>query len=160
MTTTYVDSAYCAAKVGVLRCPPRSQIGFAERIPRDHQPNPVHLVPCDRPVGQLESAPRTSLSGPGAAAELDGFWGTDERYYARSSGADGSERWFRVADAAVVSRKKRESRVLPLRPRGGSVAVHSRRLVVLGSSRSGRTILVGHSRKRREDPAAHDAGER
>ena len=161
MTTTYVDSAYCAAKVPLLRCPSRSQIGFAARIPRDHQPNPVHLLPCDRPVGHLEPAPRTSLSGPDGPAEWTGFWGMDERYYARCRYADGGEQWYRVADDVVVARRKRETRVLPLRPRGsGRVRELARRVVVLGSSRSGRTILVGTSRRRRPDAAARDTGER
>jgi len=112
-------------------------------------------------VCPLEPAPRTSLSGPGDAAHWDGFWGDDERYYARSRQADGVEQWYRVADDAVVGRKKRETRVLPLRPRGdGRVFGGARRLVVLGSSRGGRTILVGQSRRRRPGPVTDATGAR
>jgi hypothetical protein len=84
----------------------------------------------------------------------------DERYYARSTRPDGSEQWYRVADDVVVGRKKRETRVLPLRPRRRGASEGLRRLVVVGSSRSGRTVLVGQSRRRRHDAAAHEPGER
>jgi hypothetical protein len=163
MTTTYGHSAYCAAKVALLRCPPRGQIGSRRTHARSPQPNPVHLLPCNRPAGQLEPAPRTSLSGPETEAHWDGFWGADERYYARCTEANGREYWYRVADDIPVGRKRRETRIIPLRPRGeqGRVLdVVSRRLVVFGSSRGGRTILVGRSRRRRSDAPLTDARDR
>ena len=123
----------------------------------------MHLLPCNRPEGQLESAPRSSLSGPETEGHWDGFWGVDERYYARCTEADGREYWYRVADDLPAGRKRRETRVIPLRPRGAQghvFDVAARRLVVFGSSRSGRTILVGRSRRRRGDAVLNDARDR
>ncbi|HYC49603.1 MAG TPA: hypothetical protein VEB19_00715 [Gemmatimonadaceae bacterium] len=120
----------------------------------------MHLLPCDRPEGLLESAPRTSLSGPATLAQWEGFWASDERYYARCTQVDGTAQWYRVDDVPA-GRRRRETRVIPLRPRSGLADVDSRRLVVFGSRRGGRTILIGRSRRRRQrDAIAHDAGNR
>ena len=122
----------------------------------------MQLLPCERPSGPLESAPRTSLSGPATLAQWEGFWGADERYYARCTQVDGGQQWYRVDDVPA-GRRRRDTRVIPLRPRaddGRAVIAASRRLVVFGSRRGGHTILVGRSRRRRADGVRPGAGDR
>jgi hypothetical protein len=59
----------------------------------------VQLIPCPRPDDELEAAPPTSLRRDTALERWDGFWSVaSERYYARCTQRDGSERWYRVAD--------------------------------------------------------------
>lgn len=124
----------------------------------------VHLLPCNCPTGPLEPAPRTALCEDSAFAHWEGFWCVaDEGYYARCVREDGSAAWFRLADEArPVTRRGREARVLPMRrvivtPDGRRLlASDPRRVVLLGSSRSKRTILVGTSRRRSR--AKVDAG--
>lgn len=108
------------------------------RTPRDHRRrNPVHLLPCHRPTGTLERAPRTSLQ-PCAhevpdGEQWDGFWSLDdEKYYARCIERGGREIWYRIADA-------RGTPVLPLRRRWCD---ETRSIMMIG--RVGRrSMLVG-----------------
>lgn len=101
----------------------------------------MHLIPCKRPIGTLERAPATSLGAPVEGAVCEGFWGADERYYARCRRADGSEAWFRIADEGTRSpRQRREAAVLVF----PSVPVP--RLMV-GRYR-GRAMLVGTRQRR------------
>jgi hypothetical protein len=58
----------------------------------------VHLVPCYPPKGELDRAPRTSLSENSASECWDGFW-CGERYFTRRTRRDGSVRWFTIADS-------------------------------------------------------------
>jgi hypothetical protein len=61
----------------------------------------VQLLPCVRPNGSLESAPRTSLRADSPQERWEGFWCvSDERYYTRCVRDDGSEQWFRLVDEA------------------------------------------------------------
>ena len=71
----------------------------------------MHLVPCHPPEGELERAPRSSLSENSASETWDGFWGA-ERYYTRRLRRDGTVRWFTIAD----SRPK----ILTFVPRGSA----------------------------------------
>ena len=114
----------------------------------------MHLLPCKRPIGSLESAPRTSLRADSSHERWEGYWCVaDEGYYARCVRADGSEQWYRVADEGARE-SVAEPRVLPLRPRTTrdiqrTITNDGRRMLLL--SRVGqRPILVG---SRRRSPA-------
>ena len=108
----------------------------------------VQLLPCVRPDGLMESAPRTSLRADSPQERWEGFWCvTDERYYTRCVRDDGAEQWYRLVDEAPAS----EADVT--RPRvirfpssvAGRPEVFGMRLV----SRDGRRpILVGTARRR------------
>lgn len=158
MTTTYEKLSYCAQKRGVLRCAPRDETGSRVIHLRDHRRSrpDVHLLPCNRPTGRLEPAPRTALSQDSAHVRWEGFWCVaDEGYYTRSVREDGREQWYRVADeTTLVTRRSRRARVLPLRRvivtlDGRRVLTNTvGRVCLLGSSTSKRTILVGTSRRR------------
>lgn len=103
-------------------------------------------------MGALEPAPRSSLSESAEHATWDGFWNVgDERYYARRTGADGRQEWFRFAEEEVAIRRSREPRVLPLR-RNGRLLSGVRRTVLVGT-RGSRAMLVGSSRRERRTPA-------
>jgi hypothetical protein len=114
MTTTYGKSHYCVSNGSPLRCAPRDQIGSranANEIPPQPHSD-VHLLPCKRPSGSLEPAPRTSLRAGPDAGQWEGFWGEDGRYYARCARLEGTEEWYRITDSlkdpkvlAFVSRR-------------------------------------------------------
>lgn len=110
--------------------------------PRDHRRSrfhDVHLVPCHPPVGELDGAPRTSLSENSASESWDGFW-SEERYYTRCTRDDGSVQWYRVADErSVLPARPFTARVLPLRR-------SNRRMLLVGSR--DRAILIGTSKRR------------
>jgi hypothetical protein len=101
----------------------------------------VHLLPCHRPTGSLEPAPRTSLRADSAHGQWEGYWSVaNEAYYTRCVRADGGEQWYRVADDD--SREQlAEARVIPLR------RVHGRMLLV-PASKDRRLMLVGTLRRR------------
>ena len=103
----------------------------------------MHLRPCSRPSGSLESAPRTSLRADAAHERWEGYWCVaDEDYYTRCIRSDGTEQWFRIADEMRVVV---EPRVLTLRPRTAT-QVNTRMLLVRPSE--GRLpILIGTSRR-------------
>lgn len=105
----------------------------------------VQLLPCNRPTGILESAPRTSLRADSAHERWEGYWSvSDEGYYARCACDDGSEQWYRVADE-VTNESLTDSRVIPFRRR--KVTYDARQMLLI--SRPGqRPILVGTSRRR------------
>lgn len=108
----------------------------------------MQLLPCHRPFGSLEPAPRTSLRADTEHERWEGFWSdVDERYYARCSGTGGTEQWYRIADerprGAFAFRLSRASLVTP---RGASR--DGRRMVFMASKVGGRSILVGTSRRR------------
>ena len=71
----------------------------------------VHLVPCSEPKGELDRAPRSSLSENSASETWDGFW-CDDRYYTRRTRRDGSVRWFTIVDA--------RPKILAFVPRGSA----------------------------------------
>lgn len=71
--------------------------GIAPKI--TSHPALVQLLPCQRPSGSLESAPRTSLRDDSEHGQWEGFWSiADEGYYTRCTRGDGSEQWYRVCD--------------------------------------------------------------
>lgn len=93
-----------------------------------HSPHPalVQLLPCQRPTGTLECAPCTSLRADAEGGDLQGFWREqDGEYYAQRVAEDGSEQWFRIADASVTR-------------------AYAARWAKLGT----RSILIGTSRRR------------
>jgi hypothetical protein len=110
----------------------------------------VQLLPCKRPVGPLESAPRTSLREDSAQERWEGFWSTvDEGYYARCTTPDGAENWYRVADES--RRRGREVRVIPLRRAlthrsDGTRTITTSRMLYVARERQ-RPILIGTSRR-------------
>ncbi|MEX2154167.1 MAG: hypothetical protein WD825_12580 [Gemmatimonadaceae bacterium] len=109
----------------------------------------MHLLPCNRPQGTLESAPRTSLREDSSQERWEGFWCvSDEGYYARCVHTDGSEQWYRFAEDVAVT-KSVGARVLPLRSRRTALAVTPSvgRMILFGRGR--RSILVGTSRRSR-----------
>jgi hypothetical protein len=69
----------------------------------------VDLLPCNRPEGRLEQAPRTSLRADSVQENWEGFWClADDRYYTRCTRSDGSQQWYGIGDS-------RRTGVLPLR---------------------------------------------
>jgi hypothetical protein len=49
----------------------------------------MNLVACDAPAGVLDEAPRTALRQDTSTEHWDGFWGDDDRYYARCTSSLG-----------------------------------------------------------------------
>ncbi|MEX2178792.1 MAG: hypothetical protein WD801_08795 [Gemmatimonadaceae bacterium] len=100
----------------------------------------MQLLPCNRPSGPLESAPRTSLRADSAQERWEGYWCEgDEGYYARCVRTDGTEGWYRVADEDVIGSIPVHRALTPGAPR----ACHLR-----WSKLGARSILVGTSRRR------------
>src|ERR1700722_6317769 len=58
----------------------------------------MNLVACEAPEGVLDAAPATSLRQDSSTERWTGFWGTDDRYYARCTAATGEVAWFCFAD--------------------------------------------------------------
>lgn len=158
MTTTYGNAAYCVRNWPVLRCAPREQL---PRRPRSlDRLLAVQLLPCNRPTGILESAPRTSLRADSAHERWEGFWSvSDEGYYTRCVRDDGSQQWYRVADE-VSNESITDSRVIPFRRRKVThdsrrtltfdvprTLTHDARQMLLISRPGQRPILVGVSRR-------------
>lgn len=119
----------------------------------------VQLLPCHRPTGSLESAPRTSLrvEAEHGQGEWEGFWCDDERYYARCARPDGSEQWYRIEDERGVL----QFRPRPLRGRApGARSLTTARLarsgppmpprhaMLVSARHGGRAMLVGTWRRR------------
>ena len=108
----------------------------------------MQLLPCDRPAGSLETAPRTSLRADSEQESWEGFWCvSDEGYYTRCTYADGRECWFRLADEMPRDEYQdaRRARVIKFSSkRAGEDVVAMRLLGVQGR----RPILVGTSRRR------------
>lgn len=103
----------------------------------------MQLLPCNRPSGSLESAPRTSLRTDSAQERWEGFWSVDDDgYYTRCVREDGSDQWYRVADEAA-GKPVREARVLPLRPARGREFPVTHRMLLLSPMHGRRPILVG-----------------
>lgn len=147
MTTTYGRSNYCAQKPPVLRCAPRDQIvrDATFREITVFSSREVHLLPCERPQGTLESAPRTSLRADTVRERWEGYWcDTDEGYYARCVGPDGTDQWFRFGEEETRLAVADE-RVLTLRPKDAK-HLHTR-MILLRPSQGRRPILVGTSRR-------------
>ena len=111
----------------------------------------MHLLPCHRPIGSLESAPRTSLRADSAHGQWEGFWSLgDEGYCTRCVRADGSEQWFRIADDASREHIE-EPRVMPLRARltrDARRAAAPNQMLLAPASDSRGLILVGTLRPR------------
>jgi hypothetical protein len=57
----------------------------------------MNLVACDAPAGVLDEAPRTALRQDTSTEHWDGFWGDDDRYYARCTSSAGVA-WYRLDD--------------------------------------------------------------
>lgn len=113
----------------------------------------VQLLPCNKPQGALETAPRTSLRNDTAHERWEGFWClADERYYTRCVRTDGSQQWFRIVDQMVRVRADREVRVFTFRPR----RTRDARSLIVGTT-GGRSILVGTSRRAPRGRASADA---
>lgn len=97
----------------------------------------MHLLPCHRPTGTLERAPRTSLQ-PCAheipdGEQWDGFWSLDdEQYYARCIERGGREIWYHIADDPGA-------RILPFRRPWRDVP----RSVMMFGRIGRRSVLVG-----------------
>jgi hypothetical protein len=62
----------------------------------------MNLVACEAPEGVLDAAPPTALRQDSLTERWAGFWGTDDRYYARCTimAGDGSSRdaWYCFTD--------------------------------------------------------------
>ena len=106
----------------------------------------MHLVPCARPSGALEEAPRTSLRQEGDGNRWDGFWcAGDEGYYTRCTHGDGSEEWFRMADEGAATPAKDQA-VIPLRTR--AEASRGRTMLCGTGSVNARGVLVGTAHRK------------
>lgn len=65
----------------------------------------MELIACDAPSGSLADAPQSSLRRDSGAERWDGFWGEDDRYYARLTWIDsGREQWFHLVDSIRENR--------------------------------------------------------
>jgi hypothetical protein len=58
----------------------------------------MNLVACEAPVGALYAAPPTAMRQDSSTERWTGFWGTDDRYYARCATTSGEVAWFCFAD--------------------------------------------------------------
>jgi len=108
----------------------------------------VQLLPCNRPVGSLETAPRTSLSADSSQETWAGFWCVaDEGYYTCCTHADGAECWFRLADESPRDDQVDRPRIRSIKfsSSGAHDDVVAMRLM---AARGRRPILVGASRRR------------
>lgn len=106
----------------------------------------MQLLPCNRPTGQLEIAPRSSLCVDSARERWEGFWNVqDDRYYARCV-RDEAESWYRIADEPARARI-RDARVLPLRPRAGREHPVTHRMLLVTPGDGKPAILVGGTRR-------------
>jgi len=54
----------------------------------------MNLVACEAPTGALDAAPQTALRQDSSTERWTGFWGTDDRYYARCTTTAGDVAWF------------------------------------------------------------------
>jgi hypothetical protein len=82
-----------------------------------------------------------------ASGRWDGFWCIeDDRYYARCQRDGSREQWFQIADETPRARI-RETRVLPLRPRGGREYAVTRHMMLVTPADGSRAILIGGSRR-------------
>ena len=117
----------------------------------------MQLLPCKRPAGPLETAPRTSLCVDSVQERWEGFWSVeDDGYYTRCVRSD-AESWFRIVDEPARARV-RDARVLPLRPRGGREFPITHRMVLLTPADGSRAILVGGVRRApRAEPRSVEA---
>ncbi len=103
----------------------------------------MHLVPCIRPEGALESAPASSLRAASAGERWEGFWSVaDERFYTRCTGPDGREAWYRIVDLAAPKTRRRDPRVLPFPSRA------DRRPQMMVGRYRGKAMLVGTQQRR------------
>ena len=108
----------------------------------------MQLLPCNRPTGSLEAAPRTSLRADSPQEKWDGFWCVaDEGYYTRCTYTDGRECWFRMADETPRDDHfdGPRARVIRFSSKRATEDVVAMRLI---SSRGRRPVLVGASRRR------------
>lgn len=107
----------------------------------------MQLLPCNKPTGPLETAPRTSLRADSALETWAGFWNLDdEGYYTRCVYADGSEAWFHLVDELPRDEKfESRGRVIKFYSSRARADIVSMRLMGIAS---GRPILVGTSRRR------------
>ena len=93
----------------VITSPPVNEaISFAATLLTIHDTF-MQILPCAAPTETLENAPLTDMSVhmPVPVADLQAFWGTDDRYYLRAQDATGAESWFignvEAAGEALVS---------------------------------------------------------
>ena len=108
----------------------------------------MQLLPCSRPTGSLETAPRTSLRADSERERWAGFWCvTDDAYYTCCTDAEGREVWFRMADEAPRDESWD-------RPRAKAIKFYSDRAAAdvvtmrLLAAQGRKPILVGASRRR------------
>lgn len=107
----------------------------------------MQLVPCARPSGPLERAPRTSLRVNTDAERWDGFWSVvDEAYYARCTSLGGTEEWFcyvEVPDRDVAPPEPKTYRIRR------TTETQGRRVMLLLTRSVGRRgVLVGSAHRR------------
>jgi hypothetical protein len=107
----------------------------------------MQLVPCARPSGPLERAPRTSLRVNSEAERWDGFWSVvDEAYYARCTALNGAEDWFCYVEIPERDVAPPEPRTTRLR---ASNDVAGRRVMLLLTRSVGRRgVLVGSAHRK------------
>jgi hypothetical protein len=58
----------------------------------------MNLVACEAPAGALDNAPQSGLKHDSPTESWSGFWGADDRYYARCTTPDGMATWYRLVD--------------------------------------------------------------
>ena len=96
----------------------------------------MRLVACEEPAGPLETAPRTALLDAADATSSTGFWGDDDRYYARVERA-GRVDWFTLDDATALPPSAIAARATVAVPLRGV-----RRAIVVARSTGERPVLV------------------
>ena len=125
---------------------PEARRFFSVPLASLSSPLDVQLLPCNRPIGSLETAPRTSLRADSPQETWEGFWCVaDEGYYTRCTYTDGRECWFRLADAAPRDEHYERSRARIIKFSSSSahddvvtmrlMAAHGRRPILVGKSR-------------------------
>ncbi len=100
----------------------------------------MNLVACDAPAGVLDRAPHTALRQDTSTENWDGFWGSDDRYYARCTTSGGRVNWFRLDDggdeaAPAIDVPQPSVAALPV-PSPAASAIAGRHTVVFRVGRS------------------------
>jgi hypothetical protein len=140
---------YCVHRVTPIRCASlkyADDAGPSRFTPAVH--SIVQLLPCNRPTGSLESAPRTSLRADTEQETWAGFWSlTDDAYYTCCTDAAGREYWFRMADETPRddSWDRPRARVIKF---SSSRAAEDVVMMRLMTAQGRKPILVGASRRR------------
>jgi hypothetical protein len=109
----------------------------------------MNLVACEAPAGALDNAPQSGLKHDSATESWAGFWGADDRYYARCTTRDGMATWYRMVDETTDQTEPVHSAPVAAAPAGNTGSARLLLLYRVGPSAShGCMIGVRHASRR------------